>query len=148
MSPMKPAFSTRSVADRIDSFVEEKERKAVLTLSFIGERIVNLARESAPFTDRTGNLRSSIGYAIVMNGKPEKLVVKRAKKDDGGEGVKTGKALAKELGEKYNKGIVLIVFAGMEYAASVESKGYDVITGSVTTESALYRIMKRELGLS
>ncbi len=148
MSPMKPKFSQKAVADRIDQFVEDKQKQAFETLAYIGETIVNRARDMAPFEDQTGNLRSSIGYVVIVNGDLKKLEVTKAKKDERGAGVKRGKDLAKEFGERFSKGIVLVVFAGMEYAAAVESRGYDVITGSVETQSALYAMLKEELGLS
>jgi len=37
---------------------------------------------------------------------------------------------AKELASKVKRGYVIICVAGMRYAAAVESKGFDVITGS------------------
>jgi len=143
-----PLFTMRAIADRIDRFVEEREQNMVQTLSYIGEETVNMARETDPFKDHTGNLRSSIGYVVVKNGKPVKLFVRKAKADDKGAGVAAGKALAAELGDEYNEGFVLIVFAGMEYAAAVESKGYDVITGNVQTSSELYSFLKQALGLT
>ena len=39
-------------------------------LSYIGEECIRIARESGSYNDITGNLRSSIGYVILYDGKP------------------------------------------------------------------------------
>lgn len=142
-----PLFTMRAIASRIEKFVDEREQKMIQVLSYIGEEAVNMARESDPFKDRTGNLRSSIGYVVVKNGKVVKLFVRKAKDDEKGKGVAAGRALVAKLGEEYKEGFMLIVFAGMEYAASVESKGYDVITGSAKSSSELYKFLKESLEL-
>lgn len=63
-------------ASRIDTLInKEKERVEVLTvraLSYLGELCVIEARnrpQEISWYDRSGNLRSSIGYAIIHNGK-------------------------------------------------------------------------------
>ena len=48
---------------------EEYDRKAVEWLSVLGERVVKYAREHGSYTDRTGNLRNSIGYVVVQYGR-------------------------------------------------------------------------------
>ena len=42
----------------------------VKQLSFIGEECIRIARESGSYNDITGNLRSSIGYVVLVDGKP------------------------------------------------------------------------------
>ena len=42
--------------------------------------------------------------------------------------------------------MVLVVVAGMEYAASVESKNYDVITGGVAIGEDLMKYFREKLG--
>ena len=51
-------------------------------------------------------------------------------------GSETGRTLIEELKKKFPRGFVLIGVAGMDYAASVEAKGYDVITASSTEAAA------------
>ena len=65
-------------ASRIDTLInKEKERVEVLTvraLSYLGELCVIEARnrpQEISWYDRSGNLRSSIGYAIIHSGKGE-----------------------------------------------------------------------------
>jgi hypothetical protein len=47
----------------------------------------------------------------------------------------------KDIGSQYPTGLVLICVAGMDYAAAVESLGYDVITSSA--ENAAIKIRKQ-----
>lgn len=145
MPGLTPMFVMRSLLQRVEKFTDQREKEMIMLLSYVGENVVNKAREADPFIDHTGNLRSSIGYVILKDGHPVKLFAKRARGDEKGEGVACGKALAKELAGDYGKGIILIVFAGMEYAAAVESRGYDVITGSTETGAHLYSFLKQEL---
>jgi hypothetical protein len=89
-------------------------------LKFIGETCVNNARANGSYNDVTGNLRSSICYVVLKNG---------VKKSGGVIPSDSSKRMA-ELIAEYPRGYVLIVLAGMDYAAAVESKGKDVLTAS------------------
>jgi len=57
-----------------------------------------------------------------------------------------GAQLIDELAAQYPKGMILVVVAGMEYAAAVESKGYDVISGASFVAQDLMTYMKKQLG--
>lgn len=88
------------------------------------------ARTNANFTDQTGNLRSSIGYLLLKDGKP---IDEDFTASPIGTDRETGKKKGYEFALskfKQEKGYVLILVAGMQYAAAVESKGFDVITTS------------------
>lgn len=111
----------------------------IRTLAYIGEQIINKARAKGEFTDRSGALRSSEGYMILMDGKMVNLKFNPTIK---AEGKNRGEDLAKELAKENNKGIQLIVFAGMEYALYVESKGFDVLSGSVLNKSEFEKELK------
>lgn len=104
------------------------KKKVILLLERIGKKCVNEARTNGDYLDQTGNLRSSIGYAIVEDGKIVSIsdfnVVKQ-----GSHGKKEGSDFAKEIAKEYAKGIVLIVVAGMNYAAYVETRR-NVLTSS------------------
>ena len=96
----------------------------VKQLSFIGEECIRIARESGSYNDITGNLRSSIGYVVLVDGKP---VVTGASKQYNGKnghgeaGPPAAEALLQKLQAKFPWGVVLIVCAGMKYAAYVEA---------------------------
>lgn len=137
--------------DQIKSFVNTRLanfNSAILqTYQFAGEEFVRNARiktaADGGFNDITGNLRSSIGYIILQNGKQ---IYQNFEEAPIGTDRETGKAqgliYAIELASTYSKGIVLICVAGMDYAAAVESKGKDVITGSsLETETRLKQLL-------
>lgn len=76
------------------------------------------------FTDRTTNLRSSIGFVIFYNGELIESSFKSSTEIES-----HSKKFAESLLENDNTGFVCVLVAGMNYAAYVESKGYSVITG-------------------
>lgn len=104
----------------------EAERANMLTirvLSYLGEMCVIEAKgrpQESSWFDQSGNLRSSIGYVIVHNGKIIKYSEFNQVKQ-GSDGIKEGKELAKELAKQYASGYALIVVAGMNYAELVEA---------------------------
>lgn len=79
--------------------------------------------------DQTGNLRSSIGYVIVMEGRIVSMSDFKQVKN-GTQGPVEGKALAKKLASNYKTGFALIVVAGMHYAAYVEAMDNKVVLTS------------------
>lgn len=76
------------------------------------------------YADDTGNLRASIGFAVYFHGQRQDFSF-----EGGGEGQKKADALCEEVAGDYPDKIVCVIVAGMHYAAYVESKGYNVITG-------------------
>lgn len=104
----------------------EAERANILTiraLSYLGELCVVEAKDrpqESSWFDQSGNLRSSIGYVIVHNGKIIKYSEFNQVKQ-GSDGIKEGKELATELAKQYTSGYALIVVAGMNYAELVEA---------------------------
>jgi len=73
------------------------------------------------YLDQTANLRASIGYVVAKDG--------NVLHEDPSTNA-AGLTFGKELLTNYPTGWVLIVYAGMEYAAAVESKGYNVISSA------------------
>ena len=104
---------------KLDEFVEE----CISNLQMVGEAVIAEARTSGSYTDRTGNLRSSVGYVIVKDGE----IVNKGGFDSGKPGAEEGARYAESLAGQYPQGIVLIVVAGMDYAAYVSAKGYNVL---------------------
>ena len=135
MANLKVAFGLKQIEKAIDQFIEEQDAKTILRLKFIGETFINDAKRRGNYTDRTGNLRSSIGYIILKDGKPISNMFSGKP-----QGVARGKQFAEELRQEYPEGFVLIGVAGMNYAAYVEAKNYDVISGSVPSETLINQI--------
>jgi len=128
---IKPKFSPDDVKKMIKVKTDRIDQVIISRLKYIGETFVNNARSNNTYLDQTGNLRSSIGYIVLKNGKKQyenyQLSERGTEKQ---KGMSTGKQLANELASGLSIGYVLIVVAGMDYAASVESKGKDVLTAS------------------
>jgi hypothetical protein len=126
-----------------EGYRERIEAALLMRIKMAGELFITYAREKGSYTDHTGNLRSSIGYAILKDGH----VIFESFPGLTSEGVSAGKkAIAEAIG-KYSghKGFALIGVAGMEYGIFVESKGKDVITGSSYATMALLKNSLREL---
>lgn len=128
---IKPRFTRAQVKNALDAYLDRIVFALIETLKYTGENFVTNARNSGSYSDRTGNLRSSVGYMIMHNGK----IIHKAFGQTGGttEGASEGEQYAMKVAEAFKgKRIVFIGVAGMEYAAAVESKGFDVISGSAT----------------
>ena len=138
---MVPMFGMRQVVDKLNDFTDQCEKDIIELFQYVGEEVVNSARQHGSYKDRTGNLRSSIGYVIVIKGN----IVAQSFPGKKTEGKSTAVDRAKELAGKHSTGVNLIVVAGMQYAAAVESKGYDVLSGSASKAEKLLKDLKRKV---
>lgn len=122
---LKAKFTPAQVEAMIQQRTKRIEVAIVRRLKYLGEKCLIECRSNHTYTDRTGNLTNSMGYIILADG---------ANVDtdgfDSGEGGAAGKQVAESAASKYPSGFVLIVVAGMNYAAYVESKGYNVLTSA------------------
>ncbi|WP_139369771.1 hypothetical protein [Elizabethkingia anophelis] len=111
--------------------VVESMKEAII---FALIEVVNLAKSSNTYTDRTNNLRSSIGGVVYHGGQMVHSHFEtsgKGKKGNGKEGLSKGLELAKEKASEVEvDGFVCVVVAGEHYARYVENKGFDVVTGS------------------
>lgn len=113
-----------------------KQRQAIVSnLASIaakeGEKFLAEARSSinidtgafpqGDFTDRTGNLRSSIGYAVLIDGE-----VSVSRIPNSTEGISAFTNILESL--PWAKGIVFVGLAAMKYASYLEAMGYNVIS--------------------
>lgn len=133
----------------IDRYTEQKlkglEQAVIRTLTYCGELCLNVARSTNSYKDQTGNLRSSIGYVVTVDGRiVNQSDFETVKK--GGDGSKQGAAFAKQLVRRFPKGICLIVVAGMDYAVHVKNRGYDVLDSSELTADRIVPYMLKQLG--
>lgn len=123
------------------SLKEKMKQKCIKALTAIGELCLRETRIGGTYTDRTGNLRNSIGYAVLSDGKT--VIESEFQQGEGGE---KGKQKLSELKSKYNSGIVLIMTTGMNYAAYVEAMGYNVITSAELLAEKLVPSLMKQLG--
>ncbi len=158
-----PQFTMKDISRDIDSFIMRKQTEIFDVLSYIGIECVNFAKQWHGYEDQTGNLTSSIGYAIIFDGVVRKENFgrgvatvstfgsaghKKKRVKATGKGRDAGKKIIQDLAKEYPTGMILVIVAGMEYAAAVESKNYDVITGSSLKCEELMKFMKAELGIA
>lgn len=161
-----PMFSDADLDRWYGLFNEKADEKILTLLKATGETFVKYAREIHTYEDVTGNLRSSIGYVLIQDGEEisssnfEKVAGRgensalvnfktkkgetvkfhgKGKSGDGGLGSSKGGQLAEAIAMSYPKGMVLIGVAGMQYAAAVEAKGFDVVTGACQSAEAWMR---------
>ena len=157
---IKAKYTITDVKKITNEFYNNVLKSIYLNLERAAIEVVNDAKNSETYADQTGNLRSSIGFVIFYNGEavssggfgggalsPNENGVKGS----GTEGTSTGEKFALEVGKKYSRGFAVVIVAGMDYAAYVEAKGYDVITGSSFLLAPIFeknlKIIKDETGL-
>lgn len=122
-------------------------------LSYIGEQVCEHARNITPtrnsggFDDQTGNLRSSIGYAIFKNGERKKKGGFKQVKDTAKDGLKQSKEAVDQYGSAIasTNGWTLVIVAGMNYAKYVEAKGHNVLRLSKYALEAKIEELKAKL---
>ena len=123
---------------RVEAFIGQ--------LNAIGMQTVTKIRtgEVSNWDDHTHNLRSSIGYLVLHDGKivGSNFALSSGK---GAEGLTAGKQYAQELAEQYPSGYVLIIVAGMNYAAYVEDVESKTVLagGELYAKKALETILKK-----
>lgn len=171
-------ITQKTLRAEIDTYTEDQVNRLlnaiIYNLGVIGEKVVNEARERGSYTDRTGNLRSSTGYVIVVDGKIAQMssfqairgqgenaqrvsfTTKAGKQvdywakgatGDGSQGKAEGESFARSLASRYPRGIVLIVVAGMNYASYVAAKGFNVLASSQLLADKLVDDLLRKLGV-
>lgn len=95
----------------------------VNTFSYAGEQCVQRIRsrsQDESWIDQTGNLRSSIGYAVYADGR-KAVISQFGVVLSGSQGPAEAKRYIDELSQKYADTYALVVVAGMNYADEVEA---------------------------
>lgn len=120
---IEPTFGSGVISEAVKEFQKRVEDATVFQLKYLGENLVTYAKAMHNYTDRTGNLTNSIGYAVVQNSK----IVTSGGENQPGEGSENALSILQKFAEQCSNSFSLIVVAGMNYAAYVEAKGYNVI---------------------
>lgn len=125
---MSESLDIKQIRDYLNAQTGKMVHRVIASLQYIGEEVVNQIRNSdiSYWDDHTGNLRSSIGYIVSLDGQPigmsgfEQVEGPQAEgaPADGGD---KGEQYARHIATLYPQGISLIVVAGMEYASYVEN---------------------------
>ena len=141
-----PQFNLNDIERILREKIEKYHQKVIRILRIVGEKCINEAREYGSYQDQTGNLRSSIGYIVLKDGKPiEKggfAPTERGTKK-GKDGQKEGEAFINKVISQYPSGFVLVVVAGMKYASYVEARNYNVLSSSeLLAEKEVPKLLK------
>ena len=118
--------------DALEAEVRRIDTLTVRALAYLGEQTVAMARSRSAnesWIDRTGNLRSSVGYIVLRDGE---IVTASdfGQVLQGSEGSDTGRRFAEEIARNIHSDYALVVVAGMNYASYVEAiEGKDVLAG-------------------
>lgn len=143
---IKPLFTSSQIEKLKEKMEHAFETAMIELLVRVGEEFVKIAREQGNYQDRTGNLRSSIGYAIAVNGK---IVNENFSLSEEGSDKNTGLATAQRLCEtiagENATGYILIGVAGMNYAAKVEASGRDVVGMAAVKAEEKAKTLARKL---
>lgn len=115
-------FGDGYITKQVQYFQQQVELAMKMLLQEFGEELVAFAKDTHTYTDRTGNLTNSISYAIVRH--KEILYYNEVQREEANAAaLKVAMKMAENLSDAYS----LIIVAGMNYAAFVESRGYNVI---------------------
>lgn len=145
--PIKNLTPEGAISEFIGQQVERITSALIYNLCAVGEQVLNQARSTNSYKDQTGNLRSSIGYVVAVDGEVVQSSSFEVVKD-GADGSRDGKSYALDLVKQFPEGIVLIVVAGMKYASYVSAKGYDVLDSSEVLADRLVPEILKQLGFN
>lgn len=136
--------SDSDINDQIQRFIDAQKAKIINLLAYIGEKCVSEARQSGAYQDRTGNLRASVAYCIVDSGN----IISKHVEGSTADGKLSAEEQLKSIVSKYSYGLVLIVVAGMNYAAYVEAMNLNVLSSAELLAEKEVPILMKQLGLA
>ena len=143
--PAKVHFSAQRIRERINNAIERKRAALIAQLFYIGEECLANARANHLYLNQTGNLCSSIGYCVIVDGQ----IVHEGEwrqtagiQGDGQEGMQKGMEYLHKLAtEQPTEGITFLMVAGMPYAQYVEAMSLDVLDSSEQMAKAKIKSM-------
>lgn len=137
---ISPTFGNGYVAGQVQIFQKRLETATIFLLKYLGESLAKYAKEMHSYTDRTGNLTNSIGYAVVKKNE----IVFFAGPESSGESEDAALQAAMKMAQSLQHDYSLLIVAGMNYAAYVEAKGYSVILpAELKCMTEFPKVMKR-----
>ncbi len=129
--------ATQIVNDVMQRAVDIINEEILQSLTRLGEESVARIRTRSmaeSWIDHTGNLRSSIGYAVFEHGRKvigSSFDAVAGPEGNGTAGSKAGEKYLETLASQYAKTYALVVVAGMDYAGYVEAiEGKDVLAST------------------
>lgn len=151
--PINSNTPEAAIQRAIDRRLNQLLANCVEVLQYVGEQVLGYARDPGRrrYQDQTGNLTSSIGYVVLMDGKVMhesdfvQLQPKQGVKPGKVSGSSQGRKFLKRVAQENGEGLALIMVAGMPYAAYVEAMGLDVLDSAEIKAEELVRKMIRKL---
>lgn len=143
--PAEVKFSAKRILERINDAIERRKAALIAQLFYIGEECLANARANHLYLNQTGNLCSSIGYCVIVDGQ----IVHEGEwretaglQGDGKEGMQNGMEYLHQLAtEQPTEGITFLMVAGMPYAQYVEAMSLDVLDTSEQMAKAKIKSM-------
>lgn len=143
--PAEVKFSAKRIRERINNAIERRKAALIAQLFYIGEECLANARANHLYLNQTGNLCSSIGYCVIVDGQ----IVHEGEwretaglQGDGKEGMQKGMEYLHQLAtEQPTEGITFLMVAGMPYAQYVEAMSLDVLDTSEQMAKAKIKSM-------
>lgn len=112
-----------SIIKQLDNYKSRIDEEMVASLVSAGNTIVNMAKDTHTYKNRSGNLEASTGFGVVVRGQLVEYGGFDSSFIGGNVGVEKLKSIIDEAKEEYS----IIIVAGMEYATYVERSGYVVL---------------------
>lgn len=142
--PIKDATDYGALDSYIAGRIRNLERAVVHQFMYAAEAAVTACRRRHTYKDRTGNLTSSIGAVVSVDGR----IVGKTDFNQvlaGAEGPSKGLDLARSVAEGFPDKIALVLVAGMEYAVYVMNRGYAVIEPGILELGRILPILMNQL---
>lgn len=145
--PIKLLTPEGRAAQALSEYMQRISTAVLRNLRYLGEQCVTEARKNHTYKDQTGNLTSSIGYVIAVNGRVVSRSQFNATTQAATDGSKEGLEYAMEVARRFPRDVVLIVVAGRNYAKYVAAKGYNVLDSAEQLARREAKTILQGLGL-
>ena len=123
-----------SIADQLNAFTDNVRHAIISILQEEAMKTVDAIKKPIEsggyrkYLDQTGNLTSSIGYVIVVDGAIIDEYGYSSALPTATQGAEQGANYARQIASTFTEGIVVIISAGMNYAAYVERRNLGGMT--------------------
>ena len=123
---LKMLTPLQQIEARMQQYAERSKKVLSRRVAYIAEDAINEQRRKdvGNWTDRTKNLRGSLGYKVNNDGQQ---VINGLNESASQVARDASAAAIVEMMRKYKRGIIVVACAGMPYAGPVSRRGYNVL---------------------
>lgn len=136
--PIKQITPQQAVAQYLQNELAKREKLIFNALARLGEECIIEARTNGDYLDQTANLRHSVGYAILKSG--EMVLSSSFHKP---QSAQQSTALLEQVRTELNQGWALVVVAGMNYAAYVETRRNVISSAEIWAKQQAPLLLKK-----